>query len=788
MNRQRILEWESEVRRTNGNAGSVRRQSDQGTDKLFGRSKETGSSTTSLCQRLPLSSPSAGLAQQGSQEPQISEMGAQGDGKWRIEPLLHHEKNEGFSLPLLVQRLQNEIDVGDDSMGLDSLPDVELTDDMDDRFLYIEKQEPAHRGLSNLVNSDDENDSMGLDSDLPQISSSFDGEDHFLYSHVPRLITQSAPDPVYSNNGNDSMGLDSDLPEINSGSDEEDRFLHLQAQYLTGEAGSIMKSYPISSNSRRLKIPVTNNESYRSPGSLSSIPSTRSMLSYRPQSAGKNGHVTAMSFNEPEVQMVTDTNILQRGALMGDPWFWGRAWNGLRVMNDDGPIPIEVIDLYLLSCWHDLREASSGTIPNCYYIDERTAREISKGSQSVDLREILLVTRDLPLQRFPVLTILKGNEAGPGPAFPLLLLLNYELNQVIVLGWNQKEENRWIDSIPEWMRVLWRKVGESLGWMPSLLPTISAMNWITVEDFGTSVVSLFSSVTSKRWVWENGMYRIALKPELGCPHAVKQCIFATVLGKCTQYGQYWRVLRASKPDWMSPGQDLVGDLDIGFKSFSWVQHHSIRLLNTMRTCSKCCPTQVTSTEITSKQDAASLASSEDTDKIREYNIRPTPRVSAIAIPCEDLSDTADDEILLGDYDDYASSPIESWDDDRLLGIWTFQNGQTILPSCWTVWKDRGYRLPKNFFNTLPLRPPSGHHEHFLPFLTGIDDPDPTEADHASDCLMLSARQMLDEAGQIPGTAESLRVFVKGVERSQDRKERFIKIDLNADAYDVGNGC
>ncbi|KDR65181.1 hypothetical protein GALMADRAFT_148904 [Galerina marginata CBS 339.88] len=238
---------------------------------------------------------------------------------------------------------------------------------------------------------------------------------------------------------------------------------------------------------------------------------------------------------------------------------------------------------------------------------------------------------------------------------------------------------------------------------------------------------------------------------------------------------------------MSPGQDLVGDLDIGFKSFSWVQHHSIRLLNTMRTCSKCCPTQVTSTEITSKQDAASLASSEDTDKIREYNIRPTPRVSAIAIPCEDLSDTADDEILLGDYDDYASSPIESWDDDRLLGIWTFQNGQTILPSCWTVWKDRGYRLPKNFFNTLPLRPPSGHHEHFLPFLTGIDDPDPTEADHASDCLMLSARQMLDEAGQIPGTAESLRVFVKGVERSQDRKERFIKIDLNADAVPIPDG-
>jgi hypothetical protein len=135
-----------------------------------------------------------------------------------------------------------------------------------------------------------------------------------------------------------------------------------------------------------------------------------------------------------------------------------------------------------------------------------------------------------------------------------------------------------------------------------------------------------------------------------------------------------------------------------------------------------------------------------------------------------------------DFDDYDSAPILSNKRDIEPNTWTFDgDGLMVLPSFWSSWKDRGYRLEPGFFSMSRVESPIGHRDRLLPFPQRLLQ-DGTVGEDAHKFCSLGACEMLCEAGQITNTKESSDVFVRGISRTGE----FIKLDLEKDHIPIPN--
>jgi hypothetical protein len=118
------------------------------------------------------------------------------------------------------------------------------------------------------------------------------------------------------------------------------------------------------------------------------------------------------------------------------------------------------------------------------------------------------------------------------------------------------------------------------------------------------------------------------------------------------------------------------------------------------------------------------------------------------------------------FDDYASAILQTQESrNETLRSHTFDvDGVPLVPSAWFQWRDRGFRLPHNaFFQTIHTAEPKSNLNSSLSFPeiskdrmqpSGLSKPGSHE---------FSAAQLLDKAGNKPGSTQSKRAILVGRE-------------------------
>lgn len=162
-----------------------------------------------------------------------------------------------------------------------------------------------------------------------------------------------------------------------------------------------------------------------------------------------------------------------------------------------------------------------------------------------------------------------------------------------------------------------------------------------------------------------------------------------------------------------------------------------------------------------------------------------------------------------DFDEYTTAPAVSNAPDTIPDTWTFNQDGLQLDTCWSKWKDRGFRLKPYFFSMFPkdttasdpsahfLACPKQHDEDASEESSSSsawDGSDPSRSNHQHqtndnrgldnlNTVPFGLQDMLDEAGPLAKTINSTDVFLRGRERSG----RFIQVEPERDAFPVSPG-
>lgn len=163
--------------------------------------------------------------------------------------------------------------------------------------------------------------------------------------------------------------------------------------------------------------------------------------------------------------------------LLGDPWFWGRAWAQLKEFDVFSLVGLSILDFHLLAEWLEKHEGLGASSAPCYYIDIRTLDKLCHGSTESSLRSHFLFPVDKIPPKKPVFLLL---ENCPSYGCPLLLVLNFEKEKALFLG---VSEDRRIYSNPEWLDTIWDAVGRFFGWESQACRHIIVKDWIPVCFF-----------------------------------------------------------------------------------------------------------------------------------------------------------------------------------------------------------------------------------------------------------------------------------------------------------------
>ncbi|KAF8803046.1 hypothetical protein BYT27DRAFT_7226128 [Phlegmacium glaucopus] len=223
--------------------------------------------------------------------------------------------------------------------------------------------------------------------------------------------------------------------------------------------------------------------------------------------------------------------------ILGDPWFWGRAWEKLIKFNTTCPVDPAILDFNILADWLENRETLGGASPLCYYLDMRSLESIVHGSPEILLKANLLLP-ECSAPKMPVVLLL---EKCPGYERPVLLVLDYGQGKALLLG--SSDEGQILDT-PEWFQEIWTAVACFFGWdyVVSSIPII-LRSWMQAGlDFGQKSAWLFHLMISGEG---------------------RSMIFLKTLNR-------WRLLRKECQGWWTGAiQGTIDDLEIGFMSFSW---------------------------------------------------------------------------------------------------------------------------------------------------------------------------------------------------------------------------
>jgi len=162
--------------------------------------------------------------------------------------------------------------------------------------------------------------------------------------------------------------------------------------------------------------------------------------------------------------------------VLGDPWFWGRAWERLSEFKTTSLVDLSILDFNLLANWLEHRETLRSASPYCYYIDMRTLENIVKGSSENFLKTNLSLSECSKISKKPVILLLGS---CTDYETPILLVLNYDEGKALLLGTH--EETQRFDA-PKWLHDIWTAVGHFFGWdcSNSSVSTI-ILRWIPVR-------------------------------------------------------------------------------------------------------------------------------------------------------------------------------------------------------------------------------------------------------------------------------------------------------------------
>jgi hypothetical protein len=136
------------------------------------------------------------------------------------------------------------------------------------------------------------------------------------------------------------------------------------------------------------------------------------------------------------------------------------------------------------------------------------------------------------------------------------------------------------------------------------------------------------------------------------------------------------------------------------------------------------------------------------------------------------------------FDDYASSPLPLQDSRNTLGTHSFTvDGVPLVPNTWFQWRDRGLRLPsRTFFQTIETAEATQNLNSSLIFQEILPRKMQPLGLSNSDSYNFSAIQLLDEAGNKPGSRQSKHVLITG--RNQQEDGQYLVLNLEKDAVNV----
>lgn len=170
--------------------------------------------------------------------------------------------------------------------------------------------------------------------------------------------------------------------------------------------------------------------------------------------------------------------------VLGDPWFWERAWGRLKDFKTTSLVDLSILDFNLLADWLENRETLRGAGPSCYYIDMRTLENILRGSSESFPKTNLSLSETSNNSKKPVILLL---ESCASYDTPILLVLNFEEGKALLLGIHEECP---MSDAPDWLHKIWTAVGQFYGWdCGNLSVSMIILSWIPVR------ISIFKSVS-----------------------------------------------------------------------------------------------------------------------------------------------------------------------------------------------------------------------------------------------------------------------------------------------------
>lgn len=318
-------------------------------------------------------------------------------------------------------------------------------------------------------------------------------------------------------------------------------------------------------------------------------------------------------------------------------------------------------------------------------------------------------------------------------------------------------------------------------------------------DLGQRVISFFNSVLNEQWTWEKDGNGNIASPSFQCGFQVRHDLFFTTVQRCKEYSDHWTQLHSKYEAWDPIGESLVHEVRTGLLKFTWVTHEGIRQTKLLQSCRSCathssqtCPVTILDLEgleLEEKSDDQS-GIAQVQDFVLDCNRRPRSpesgsgdnleRRSQLSGPPQAPNSNPFDHT----FDDYTSCPLPLQESRNTLGTYTFTiDGVALVPDAWSEWRDRGLRLPHNaFFRTIQTAEAIqglessltfGHISYRKMHPHGLSNPDSCD---------FSAVQLLDEAGNRPGSRQSKRVLITG--RAEQEDSRYLVLNLEKDGVNV----
>jgi hypothetical protein len=292
---------------------------------------------------------------------------------------------------------------------------------------------------------------------------------------------------------------------------------------------------------------------------------------------------------------------------------------------------------------------------------------------------------------------------------------------------------------------------------------------------------------------------LSFDPDLVCDHKAREEMFYTILQASQACFTLWKKRSRGNKEWIQPLDKLIDEMHIPPAQYQWVRNLGLIFLNQRSRCKKCCleaasiDLEINEPKSPYPKGLAMYPPSKMGAKVAAHLPNPLPLTET-----DQASSSLETSDGFGDFDDYGTSPICSQAAPAVFDAWTFDSsGLQILPNFATTWKDRGYRLPPDFSKVSQKKDPTNYISRLLPTIEDITDEllptteditdeesakleaTPSVEDHpatVTEAIPLGAKQMLDEAGNIPKTKGSYNVFVRGKTRADD----FLQLDLEQD--------